>query len=66
MDNLKPEEICQTTYKKTIERLNETLFENLVLADGDDQLEKQARERYKKGLQLAKKFLKICLEEAQT
>lgn len=64
MNNRENKDICQTSYEKNLERLNNTLFENLILADGDEQLEQRARERYKKGVEFAKKTLKICLEES--
>jgi len=64
MHNSENEAICHASYKKTVERLNDTLFENLVLADGDEGLEQKAREKYRKGKRLAQKTLKICLEES--
>ena len=64
MNNHENKDICQTSYERNLERLNNTLFENLILADGDEQLEQRAKERYKKGVEFAKKTLKICLEES--
>ena len=64
MNNSENKDICQISYEKALEKLNNTLFENLILADYDEQLEKIAKEKYKRGVEFAKKALKICRQTA--
>jgi hypothetical protein len=55
-------EICYKAYEANLIRLNQVLTENIVLADGNEQLMKEAQEKFRKGKGIAEKTLKICLD----
>lgn len=66
MANSTCQDACQTFYQTTIDRLNNVLLENLVLADGDAEEIRKAKEKFSRGMKLAKEVLNTCLAECDT
>jgi hypothetical protein len=63
MANSDCQKACRAVYEKTVERLNNTLLENLILAEGKQEEKQKAKEKFSKGMKLAKEVLEICLGE---
>jgi hypothetical protein len=63
MANSDCQKACRAVYERTVERLNNTLLENLILAEGKQEEKQKAREKFSKGMKLAKEVLDICLAE---
>ena len=57
---------CESSFKMKVNRLNEVLFDALIQADGDAELEKNAQENFQRGLALARKVRDICVVECNT
>ena len=52
---------CQLSFQNTVNRLNEVLLDALIQADGDEELEKRAKENFERGLGFARKVRDICI-----
>jgi hypothetical protein len=57
---------CQASFQITVNRLNEVLLDALVQADGDENLEKRARENFERGLGFARKMRDICVSSCNS
>ena len=57
---------CESSFRMKVNRLNEVLFDALIQADGDEELEKRAQENFQRGLALARKVRDLCVVECNT
>lgn len=52
---------CEASFQQTVARLNDVLLDALVQADGDENLEKRAKENFERGLRFANRVRDICV-----
>ena len=57
---------CQVSFEKNVNRLNEVLLNAIVQADGDEELERRAREKFERGLGFAQKARDICISSCNS
>lgn len=57
---------CQASFKTTVNKLNEVLFDALIQANGDESLENRAQDNFKTGLGLARKVKDICMSSCNS
>jgi len=63
MANTECEQVCRSAYAQTVARLNDTLFENFILAGSDESKKEQAKTYFNNGMKIAEEVKKICLTQ---